>query len=74
MKLNGTDVVQVAEKREKASTEFVVPDLDLVVIAAGHKERLKVVKAHSAHRPVVFVEAVEHGAHAIIPKLNDAIV
>ena len=34
VKLNGADVVEVPEKSEKTAPKLVVPDLDLVVVAA----------------------------------------
>ena len=42
---------------------FAVPDLDLVVVAAGDEERLLLVEADPAHRAVVLVELVQEGAH-----------
>ena len=50
VKLNGANVVEVTEQREEATTLLVVPDLDFVVVAARHKERLRRVEAHAAHR------------------------
>jgi hypothetical protein len=41
--------------------------LDLVVIASGHEQRLRVVKVDAAHRAVVLIKAVYEGAHAVVP-------
>ena len=37
-----------AQQREQAAAQLVVPDLDLVVIAARHKQRLALVEVHAA--------------------------
>ena len=40
--------------------------LDFVVVAARDEERLLLVEADPAHRPVVLVELVQQGAHTAI--------
>ena len=105
--LHGTNVVQVSEKGKQATAEFVIPDLDFIVITARHKKRLDLVEVYSAYlnfqhdislfekwlslacedvfnvwwqaimltnRSVVLIEPIKHGAHAVIPQLNDTIV
>jgi hypothetical protein len=39
---------------------------------SGHEERLRGVKVDAPDGPVVLVEAVEEGAHAVVPHLNDS--
>ena len=41
---------------------------------SGHEERLRVVEVDAPDGPVVLVEAVEEGAHAVVPHLDDAAV
>ena len=43
---DGSDVVQVAVECEQASSSLVGPNLDLVVVAPGHEERLPCVSRH----------------------------
>ena len=67
VKLDGADVVQVAEEGEEAATELVVPDFDFVVISAGDDEGLVEVKVHAADGTIVFLETIDDGAHAVVP-------
>jgi len=41
---------------------------------SGHEERLRGVEVDAPDGPVVLVEAVEEGAHAVVPHLDDAAV
>lgn len=50
MKLHSANVVEMTEQREETTTLLVVPDLDLVVVTARHKQRLRRVEAHATHR------------------------
>ena len=70
VELDGPDVVQVPHQGEEALALLVVPDLDLVVVAARHKQRLRLVKLHPADRALVFVKPVEQGPHAVVPQLR----
>jgi len=51
---------------------LVIPDLNLVIVTSGHEERLRGVKVDAPDGPVVLVEAVEEGAHAVVPHLDDS--
>eukprot|EP00965_Chrysotila_dentata_P212747 6187225-Pleurochrysis_carterae.AAC.3 len=90
VELRAHDVVVVPGEHRDAAARLPVPDADRLVVggrdnprvldveldlvAAGDEERLHLVEADTAHRPVVLVEAVEQRAHAVVPKLHDAIV
>ena len=50
VKLHGADVVEMAEQCEQTAPLLVVPHFDFVVVAARHKQWLRVMKAHAAHR------------------------
>lgn len=64
---DSSHVVQVAVQGEKAPPSLMVPDLDLVVVTAGHEEGLGRVEVDAANRAIVFFEAIDKGSHAIIP-------
>ena len=49
MELDCADVVHVALESEHALFDFVVPDLDQVVVAARDKHRLRLVEVNAAH-------------------------
>eukprot|EP00967_Tisochrysis_lutea_P014290 scaffold16053_cov21-Tisochrysis_lutea.AAC.1 len=70
MKLDGADVVQVAQQREQAASKLIVPDLDFVIITTGHKQGLRAVEVHPSHRAIVLIKAVNEGAHAVVPQLQ----
>lgn len=67
MEHGGPDVIQVTDKREDTPSLFVVPNFDLVIVAAGNEQRLLIVEAYAAHGTVVLVELIEQGAHTVIP-------
>jgi hypothetical protein len=69
VELHRPDVVQVAQKREQAAPQLVRPDLDAVVVAARREEWLRGVEVDAADWAVVLVEAVDEGAHAVVPEL-----
>jgi hypothetical protein len=39
-------------------------------LTASNEERLTLVEVNAAHGPVVLVEAVNEGTHAVVPELN----
>ena len=41
---------------------------------SGHEQRLRVVKVHASHGPVVLVESIDEGSHAVVPQLDHAAV
>jgi len=49
MHLHRADVVQVAQQREQASTQLVVPHFDLVVVTARHEQRLRRMEADATN-------------------------
>lgn len=74
MKINRPDIVEVSDQGKDASPEFVVPDFDLVIITARNEKRLRAMEINAANRPLMLVEAIDEGAHAIVPKLDGTIV
>ena len=56
MELHGTNVVQVAHQREQAAAQLVIPDLDLVVITARHKQRLRGMKVDATNWTLMLLE------------------
>ena len=67
VKLDGSDVVQVPQQGEQATAEFVIPNFDFVVIAAGDDQWFEEVEVDTADGSVVFFEAVDYGAYAVVP-------
>jgi len=74
VELHSANVIKVPMKCEEAALSLVVPDLNLIIITSGHEERLRGVEVDASDGPVVLVEAVEEGAHAVVPHLDDAAV
>ena len=64
MKLHGSDVVEVAQEREEAAPELVVPHFNLVIISARDNEWLDFVEVNAANWTVVLVEALQQNTHA----------
>lgn len=62
------DVVKMAIEGEQTSSCLVVPDLDLVVIAARNEQRLCLVEVDSSNWAVVLFKSVDQGSHAIVPQ------
>ncbi len=62
-------IVQMPVQGKQTSARLVRPDLDLVVVAARHKERLRVMEIDASHWPVMLLESVDQGAHAVVPEL-----
>ena len=54
------------QQSEEAATKFVVPHLDLVIVATGHNQRLHLVEVNAADRAIVLVEALEKNTHAAV--------
>ena len=49
VELDGADVIEMAEKGEKTTTQLVVPHLDLVIVTSRNEERLRLMETHSSH-------------------------
>jgi hypothetical protein len=67
VKEHGSNVVQMAIERKETSSALVGPNLDLVVIAPRHEQRLRFVEVYASDRPVMLFETVYQSAHAVIP-------
>jgi hypothetical protein len=67
MEFHCTDVVQMSQQSKETTTEFVVPHLDFIIVAAGNYEGFVEVKVDSADWTIVFLEAIDDGANSIIP-------
>lgn len=74
MKINRPDVVKMPDQRKDTASEFVVPNLDFVIITTRDEKRLGAMEIDSTNRSFMFVKAIDERAHTIIPKLNGAIV
>jgi hypothetical protein len=57
----------VSQQREEASSEFVIPNLDLVIVATGDDKGLVKVKIHATNGAVVLFESVYDRAYAVVP-------
>ena len=57
----------MSQQSEETTTEFVVPHLDFIIVAAGNNEGFVEVKVDSADGTIVFLEAIDDGANSIIP-------
>lgn len=60
-------IIQMAVQCEKTPSGLVIPNLDLVVIASGHKQGLSRVEIDSSDRTIVFLETVNECSHAVVP-------
>jgi hypothetical protein len=67
MEEDSADIVEMAIEGEEAATSLERPDLDLVVVTTGNEERLCLVEVDTSYRTVVFFEAVNQSAHAVVP-------
>lgn len=74
MELHRANVVQMTQQGEQATTQLVVPHLDLVVVTSGHEEGLRFVEVNSTHGAIVLVKSIDKRAHAIVPQLDDSAV
>lgn len=67
VKEDRSDIVQMTVQREDASPCLVRPNFDLVVVSAGHKERLGFVEVDAANGPIMLFKSINECAHAVIP-------
>lgn len=67
MEEDGANVVEMAIQGEQAPSGLIGPYLDLVIITARNKERLRFVKINAADRPIVLFEPIDQSSHPIIP-------
>lgn len=65
MKLYGSDVIQMSQQSEQASSQFVVPNFDFVVIASRNDQWLSAMEVDSSNRSIMFFEFVQTSSHPI---------
>lgn len=61
------DVIEMTIERELASPLLVGPDLDLVVVAAGHEQWLSLVEVNTSNWAIVLFETINQSPHAVVP-------
>ena len=61
-----SDVVKMAQQSEQASLLLVIPNLDLVIVTPGHKQRLVGVKINSSDR--TWTRATNTGIYVLLNK------
>lgn len=54
---------------KQTSSRLVRPDFDLVVVATGNEERLRLVEIDASDGTIVLFETINEGSHAVIPQL-----
>lgn len=69
MELNRSDVVQVTQKSEKTSPQFVVPNLNLVVVTARNNQRLVRMKVNSTYWAFVLFKAINYSSYTVVPSI-----
>lgn len=70
MELYSANVIQMAEQRKEAAAQLVVPDLDLVVVSAGHQQWFGTVEVDAADGAVVLLKAVYDRSDAVVPTVS----
>jgi len=63
----GPHIVQVTIEGEQTSSRLVRPHLDFVVVSAGNKEWLRLVKVYTSNWAVMLFKSVNQCAHTIVP-------
>lgn len=63
------DFVVIAAGDEPAGSQYATPPMPQG-LGAGGSQWLRLVEVYAADRPVVFLEAVDEGAHAVVPQLD----
>jgi hypothetical protein len=64
---DGPYVVEMPVESEQASSSLIRPDFDFVVVSSRHKQRLRLVEIDPTNRPIVLLESIDQGSHAIVP-------
>ena len=59
----------MSKKGKEASTEFVIPYFDLVVITAGNDEGLVQVEVDTADWTVVFFKSIDYCSNTVVPTM-----
>ncbi|KAJ0614889.1 hypothetical protein HanPSC8_Chr02g0059031 [Helianthus annuus] len=67
MKLNGPDIIEMAEKSKQTAMKLVVPYFDLVIISCINKKRLRLMKVHATNRTIMFIKPINERPHPVIP-------
>jgi hypothetical protein len=70
VKEDGPNVVKMAVQGEQTASRLIRPDLNLVVVATGHEERLGLVEIDTANGAIMLLKSVDEGSHSVIPQLN----
>ena len=66
---NSANVIQVAVEGKETSSTLIRPDLDLVVISPRYEQWLCLVEVYASDGPIVLLEPVYQGSHAVVPQL-----
>jgi hypothetical protein len=74
MKKCCANIIQVTKQCKKTSPQFVIPNLNLIVIASRDKQWLLLMEVNASHWTIMFIKLVNKGAHPIVPQLDDPIV
>ena len=64
---DGPNVIQVAIEGEETSSALIRPDLDLVVVPTRYEQRLCLMEVYASNGPIMLLEPIYQGSHAIIP-------
>lgn len=67
VKLNCTDVIKMTQQGEKTSAQFVIPNLDFVIITSTNNKRIGFVKVDTSYGSIVLFEAIDDGTNSVIP-------
>lgn len=88
VKLDGPNIIQVAMQGKQASSFFVVPNLNFVVIPTRNKQGLGRMEVHTSDgscgcemtvifwelNTVMFAKTIYQGSKSVVPQLDDTIV
>ena len=67
VKENRSDIVQVAIQGKETPPGLIRPDFDFVIISTRNKKRLGLMEVDTSDGPVVLLESIYQGSHAVIP-------
>lgn len=67
MEEDSPNIVQMAIERKETSSALIRPDLDLVIIPPRYEQRLCLVEVYASNRPIMLLEPIYQGTHAIVP-------
>ena len=61
----------MTQQREKASAQFVIPNLDFVIVTSTNNKRICFVKVDSSNGSIVLFEAIDDSTDSVIPTVID---